>query len=93
MLIKWVTFLYINYVLHLMLICCLQSIISQLMEHHVHLPERFGSYELVEWKVEPQIKRYLYLHSFTSCIKLFPISWNSLLLESSNSFEALGTAS
>lgn len=33
------------------------SIILQLKEHRVHLPERFGSYQLVEWKVEPQIKR------------------------------------
>ncbi|MQM05159.1 hypothetical protein Taro_037967, partial [Colocasia esculenta] len=30
-----------------------QGIISRLTEHRVHLPENFGSYKLVEWKVEP----------------------------------------
>lgn len=32
-------------------------IILRLTEHHMQLPERFGSYQLVTWKVEPQPKR------------------------------------
>ena len=63
----------------------------QLKEHRVHLPERFGSYQLVEWKVEPQIKRYLYL--ITSCSNCFSFPGNPLSLEPSNLFEALGTPS
>ncbi|CAK7347470.1 unnamed protein product [Dovyalis caffra] len=33
------------------------KIILQLSEHRLHFPERFGSYKLVEWKIEPQKKR------------------------------------
>ncbi|KMZ63930.1 hypothetical protein ZOSMA_38G00380 [Zostera marina] len=33
------------------------SIVSRLSEHRVHLPNHFGSYELLEWKVEPLSKR------------------------------------
>ncbi|KAJ8640720.1 hypothetical protein MRB53_017414 [Persea americana] len=33
------------------------SIISRLTEHRVRLPDTFGSYQLVEWKVEPPKKR------------------------------------
>ncbi|XP_030516656.2 aspartic proteinase 36-like isoform X2 [Rhodamnia argentea] len=33
------------------------NIITRLRDHHVQLPERFGSYQLVEWKIEPQKER------------------------------------
>ncbi|KAJ4963435.1 hypothetical protein NE237_023374 [Protea cynaroides] len=33
------------------------SIISRLTEHRLHLPDTFGNYKLVEWKVEPARKR------------------------------------
>ncbi|KAI3440382.1 Peptidase A1 domain-containing protein [Psidium guajava] len=33
------------------------NIITRLRDHHVQLPARFGSYQLVEWKIEPQKKR------------------------------------
>ncbi|XP_010277145.1 PREDICTED: aspartic proteinase-like protein 2 [Nelumbo nucifera] len=33
------------------------SIIVQLTEHHMHLPDAFGNYQLVDWKVEPPRKR------------------------------------
>ncbi|PON54240.1 Aspartic peptidase [Parasponia andersonii] len=33
------------------------SMILRLKEHHMQLPEKFGSYQLVELKVEPQMKR------------------------------------
>lgn len=33
------------------------DIISRLTEHRVHLPEDFGSYQLVEWNVEPPSRR------------------------------------
>ncbi|KAF8410158.1 hypothetical protein HHK36_002680 [Tetracentron sinense] len=33
------------------------NIISRLTEHRVQLPDTFGSYQLVEWKVEPPMKR------------------------------------
>ncbi|XP_057964422.1 aspartic proteinase 36-like [Malania oleifera] len=33
------------------------KIISQLAEHHVRLPDSFGSYQMVEWKVEPPSER------------------------------------
>ncbi|KAF8377612.1 hypothetical protein HHK36_030994 [Tetracentron sinense] len=33
------------------------SIISRLTEHRMRLPDSFGSYQLVEWKVEPPMKR------------------------------------
>ncbi|OVA01001.1 Peptidase A1 [Macleaya cordata] len=33
------------------------SIIVRLSEHRVQLPDNFGSYELVKWKVEPPLKR------------------------------------
>ena len=38
---------------------CVQKIILLLSEHRLHFPERFGSYELVEWKIEPQKDRYV----------------------------------
>lgn len=38
----------------------MQKIIQQLSEHRLHFPERFGSYELVEWKFEPQKNRYVF---------------------------------
>lgn len=38
---------------------CVQKIILQLSEHRLHFPERFGSYELVEWKIEPQKDRFV----------------------------------
>lgn len=34
-----------------------QGIISRLTEHRVHLPENFGTYKVVEWKVEPPSRR------------------------------------
>ncbi|KAK9284849.1 hypothetical protein L1049_024029 [Liquidambar formosana] len=33
------------------------SIIAQLAEHRVRLPDSFGSYQLIEWNVEPSAKR------------------------------------
>ncbi|XP_010271625.1 PREDICTED: aspartic proteinase PCS1-like isoform X2 [Nelumbo nucifera] len=33
------------------------SIIVRLTEHRVHLPDTFGSYQVVQWKVEPPRKR------------------------------------
>ncbi|XP_044511927.1 aspartic proteinase 36-like isoform X2 [Mangifera indica] len=32
------------------------SIILHLREHHMQFPEKFGSYELVKWSTEPQVK-------------------------------------
>lgn len=43
---------------------CMQSIIMRLRDHHVQLPERFGSYQLVEWKIEPQKKRCGFMFLF-----------------------------
>ncbi|KAI6689090.1 hypothetical protein NL676_025918 [Syzygium grande] len=40
------------------------SIITRLRDHHVQLPERFGSYQLVEWKIEPQKKRTWWQHNY-----------------------------
>ncbi|KAF8025033.1 hypothetical protein BT93_F2018 [Corymbia citriodora subsp. variegata] len=40
------------------------SIITRLRDHHVQLPERFGSYQLVEWKIEPQKKRTWWQHKY-----------------------------
>ncbi|KAE8665951.1 RING/U-box superfamily protein with ARM repeat domain isoform 1 [Hibiscus syriacus] len=37
------------------------NIISRLAEHHVRLPDTFGNYQLVQWKVEPSAKRYVSL--------------------------------
>ncbi|KAJ4701660.1 aspartic proteinase-like protein 2 [Melia azedarach] len=33
------------------------NIIMQLREHNMHFPKKFGSYQLVKWNVEPQIKQ------------------------------------
>ncbi|XP_050213236.1 aspartic proteinase 36 [Mercurialis annua] len=33
------------------------NIILQLKDHRLHFPEKFGSYQLVEWKIEPPRKR------------------------------------
>ncbi|XP_021908157.1 uncharacterized protein LOC110822362 [Carica papaya] len=33
------------------------GIISQLAEHRMQLPEKFGPYQLVKWKIEPPSKR------------------------------------
>ncbi|XP_031102984.1 aspartic proteinase nepenthesin-1-like [Ipomoea triloba] len=33
------------------------EMVSRLAEHHVHLPDNFGSYELVGWRIEPPPKR------------------------------------
>ncbi|GMI67243.1 hypothetical protein like AT5G43100 [Hibiscus trionum] len=33
------------------------NIISRLAEHRVRLPDTFGNYQLVQWKVEPSMKR------------------------------------
>ncbi|KAK6258604.1 hypothetical protein SCA6_013078, partial [Theobroma cacao] len=33
------------------------SIISQLAEHRVRLPDTFGNYQLVQWKVEPSVQQ------------------------------------
>ncbi|XP_031267136.1 aspartic proteinase-like protein 2 [Pistacia vera] len=33
------------------------SIISQLAEHRVHLPDTFGNYKLLQWKIKPPAKR------------------------------------
>ncbi|XP_044490217.1 aspartic proteinase 36-like isoform X2 [Mangifera indica] len=33
------------------------NIISQLTEHRVHLPDTFGNYKLLQWKIKPSAKR------------------------------------
>ncbi|KAJ0098007.1 hypothetical protein Patl1_28585 [Pistacia atlantica] len=33
------------------------NIISQLAEHRVHLPDTFGNYKLLQWKIKPPAKR------------------------------------
>ncbi|XVF17578.1 hypothetical protein REPUB_Repub10bG0135600 [Reevesia pubescens] len=35
------------------------SIISRLAEHRVRLPDIFGNYQLVQWKVEPSVQQYV----------------------------------
>lgn len=35
----------------------LQDIISRLKEHDLQLPEKFGSYQLVELNIEPPLKK------------------------------------
>lgn len=35
----------------------MQGIIARLIEHRIRLPESFGSYQLLEWKVEPPYRR------------------------------------
>ncbi|KAG5230828.1 aspartic proteinase protein [Salix suchowensis] len=43
-----------------------RKIILQLSEHRLHFPERFGSYELVEWKIEPQKDRTWWQQHFVA---------------------------
>lgn len=38
------------------------GIIARLAEHRVHLPEHYGSYELVEWNVEPPLRTWWQQH-------------------------------
>ncbi|KAI5563791.1 hypothetical protein BDE02_14G014900 [Populus trichocarpa] len=42
------------------------KIIQQLSEHRLHFPERFGSYELVKWKFEPQKNRTWWQQHFVA---------------------------
>ncbi|KAA8537821.1 hypothetical protein F0562_027599 [Nyssa sinensis] len=44
------------------------SIILRLTEHRMHLPERLGSYQLVDWNVEPQMKRTWWQQHFLAVI-------------------------
>ncbi|KAK1268545.1 Aspartic proteinase Asp1 [Acorus gramineus] len=45
------------------------SIIFRLTEHRVRLPDNYGSYNLIEWKVEPAVKRaWLQQHIFAVVI-------------------------
>ncbi|XP_058080308.1 aspartic proteinase 36-like [Magnolia sinica] len=44
------------------------SIISRLTEHRVHLPDTFGSYRLVKWKLEPPVKRRWWLQRFLAVV-------------------------
>jgi hypothetical protein len=42
------------------LICCVdlcQGIIYRLTQHHVQLPKNLGSYQLLEWNVQPLTRR------------------------------------
>lgn len=42
----------------LTILFCLQRIISRLAEHRVHIPDTFGNYKLLQWNIEPKVKRY-----------------------------------
>ncbi|RZC66991.1 hypothetical protein C5167_010681 [Papaver somniferum] len=45
-----------------------KSIFSRLNEHRLQLPENFGSYKLLEWKVEPPPKRSWWARHFIAVI-------------------------
>ncbi|KAK8693128.1 hypothetical protein V6N13_070722 [Hibiscus sabdariffa] len=44
------------------------NIISRLAEHRVRLPDTFGSYQLVQWKVEPSMKRTWWQQNYTAAV-------------------------
>ncbi|GAV84533.1 Asp domain-containing protein [Cephalotus follicularis] len=44
------------------------NIILRLKEHHMQLPEKFGSYQLVEWNIEPQRKLTWWQQHFVAVI-------------------------
>ncbi|XXG56973.1 hypothetical protein AAC387_Pa03g4256 [Persea americana] len=56
------------------------SIISRLTEHRVRLPDTFGSYKLVEWRVEPPKKRmWLQQHLLTLIVGIIVAVMLSLM--------------
>ena len=42
----------------------------RLKDHHMRLPEKFGGYQLVELKVEPQREQYVLLLPFSVLVDL-----------------------
>ncbi|XP_022149435.1 aspartyl protease family protein 1-like isoform X2 [Momordica charantia] len=44
------------------------TIIAQIVEHHMQLPPTFGSYQVVQWNVEPLIKRSLWKQLYVMVI-------------------------
>ncbi|KAK9125708.1 hypothetical protein Scep_014554 [Stephania cephalantha] len=50
------------------------SIILRLTKHNLHLPGNFGSYQLVEWKIEPPMKRTWWKQHFLAVILGFLVS-------------------
>ena len=60
----------------------MQSIIQSLREHRMRLPEKFGSYQLVELNVKPPVKPYViflfsYVHGFSTSCRLSPLDPDS----------------
>lgn len=51
---------------------CMQNIILRLKEHRLHLPERFGSYQLVEWNAEPEMNLYVPCTCYFQLKQLLP---------------------
>ncbi|XP_068654593.1 aspartic proteinase 36-like isoform X2 [Aristolochia californica] len=45
-----------------------KKIISRLTQHNVHLPDSFGSYQLVKWKIEPPQSRSWWQKHFLSVV-------------------------
>ncbi|XP_057544580.1 aspartic proteinase 36-like [Amaranthus tricolor] len=49
-------------------------IISHLAEHQVQLPDTFGSYKLVSWKVEPPVKRTWWQQHYVVVVMAFLVA-------------------
>ncbi|KAK9228367.1 hypothetical protein WN944_021317 [Citrus x changshan-huyou] len=43
-------------------------IISRLAEHRVHIPDTFGNYKLLQWNIEPQVKRTWWQEHFVMVV-------------------------
>ncbi|XP_039008129.1 aspartic proteinase 39-like [Hibiscus syriacus] len=44
------------------------NIISRLAEHRLRLPDTFGNYQLVQWKVEPSVKRTWWQRNYMAVV-------------------------